>query len=281
MRRVRNERQEGHEKLNFGGNKTNSMRSKARARGAGDARDARDAWVAAVVSKTRTDNKAARKNAAPGALDRTGPPLATLSDARRAASAIAGLAAVEATVARASLVFAMSAGENYGTGTDIETLQRRMSLATSAASEALRFSAAVEEAAMAATASTAKLAAEAAQAASRKSAEIAEARNKLSETSDGELVKRLVIDIARLERERADDVAAFRVSASAPVFTLVDDFGLEAAETKVRLAYVRRGDERGETSDQAGGASEEPAVIPPFHYHTGGDQLQWPFSAAS
>lgn len=245
----------------------------------------REEWAAAVVSKARIDNKAARKHsasrAAPGkgatAPDSAGPPLATFSDARRTASAIAGLAAVEATVARASLLFAMSAGA----GADAEPLNRRMTEATAAASEALRFAAAVEKAAFAATASTAAAAAEAALAASRKSAEIAEAREKLSETADGELLKRLVIEIARLERERTEDVATFRVSVSSPVFTMVDDFGLEAAEAKLRRDA--RGGDRGEAGppdpNQAGGASEEPGVIPPFHY-IDGDQLQWPFRAA-
>ena len=99
----------------------------------------------------------------------------------------------------------------------------------------------------------------------------------MSETSDGERLKRLVIEIARLERERSEGFASYRIAASFPVFTVVDDFGLYDAEAKLKATP----EDRSRTALQGGGASEEPAVIPPFHFHTDGDQLQWPFQAAS
>ena len=262
------------------------------ARDARKTREARESWAGAVVARARIDNKAARKHTAsrgvskqgvrgPGAdagagqRDSQGPRLSTLSDARRTASAMAGLAAIEATVARASLLFAVTAGA------DSEYLRNRMALATTGAADALRFAAAVEKAAFAATEKTAATAADAARAASSKNSEIAEARKALSETSDGERLKRLVIEIARLDREMSEELALYRVSASFPIFTVVDDFGLYAAEAKLKATTPEASDGPSRTAHQKGGASEAPAVIPPFHFHTDGDQLQWPVQAAS
>jgi hypothetical protein len=150
-----------------------------------------------------------------------------------------------------------------------------MSRASAGAAEALRFADAVEKATFAATEETATKAARAASLASKAGAEIAEARETLSETSDRERLKRLVIEIARLERERSEYVAEYKVSAKYPVFTMVDNFGLDAAEESLKSGNPAA------SGRQRGGASEEPGVIPPFHFHTGGDQLQWPFQAGS
>ena len=270
------------------------------ARDARNARKAREAWAGAVIAKARVDIKAARKHstsrlenkrAAAGDDEAPGRPprLCSFSAARRTASAMAGLAAVEAAVARASLLFAESAGADSG------FLRSRMALASTGAAEALSFAAAVEKAAFDATEETATKAARAASSASKISAEITEARKALSETSDRERLKRLVIEIARLERQRSDDIAEFKVSAEYPVFTMIDRFGLDAAAAKVeagssgnagsRAGSDQRGGGAGGTAGAvgtpAGGASAEAAVIPPFHFHTEGDQLQWPFAAAS
>jgi hypothetical protein len=255
-----------------------------------------------VIAKARVDIKAARKHSASRIENKrpaTGddeafgraPRLCAFSAARRTASALAGLAAVEATVARASLLFAESAG------VDSDSLRSRMEQASSGAAEALRFAAAVEKAAFHATEETAAKAARASSSASKIGAEIETARKALSETSDMERMKRLVIEIARLERQRSDDLAEFKVSAEYPVFTMIDGFGLDAAAAKVKAGASGTAGARGWTEQRGGGAggaggavgageagggaSAEAAVIPPFYFHTDGDQLQWPFDAAS
>jgi hypothetical protein len=259
------------------------------------ARVARSEWVAGVVADGRAAIRAARGAAGAAAGKKrgfdgpaqgpgrvagrvAGPGLVTISAARDTASALAHVAATDALVARSRLLYSLAAP--YGPPRADPDAKRALEEAARDAAYAFELSAAVERGAADAVRPSSALAAAALEASRAKEAEAAAKSEAFGTSGDYEKRRRLVREIVKLRLGKAADDAEHSASSRAPVYSMVDDFGLEQAvgrlegiATRKRLAGTAGLEEAAAAATQAGGSlhAQTPFIV------DAADQLQWVF----
>lgn len=261
----------------------------------GDANEKRSGWVAEVVAQGRARARSAKgaakavaaKGAAAAAPFAAGVLLAPVSLAREAASRLAYLAAADALIARSRLLYCLAAGAaRADADASSEMYRAELGESARAAREAFEFSERVEAGVERSTRPSAAASASARLAAEAKAARIADAKEALATSGDKDKRKRLVVELAELGAARKADEAEARTSAFSPVYSLVDDFGLEEAAARIRKAAAAASDPAAAAQAALSGRVGAPAknvqtggkareLFPQFLENVG-DQLQWP-----